>query len=210
MKIHFTVSFRGAEQNKEIIHEILNKLNLDGHKTTLRPFGTDETISKERIDKVKNLIDIKPSSSATDIYKLTLKRIREADVIISESTVASSGVGYEVAMAQSEKKPILALHNSGSSNSLAQVFSGNQTKIFKVAKYTSTDEALSHIGIFLEDAKQSIDTKFILIISPEIDNYLNWAGEERRLHKAQIVRNAVEDVMKKDKEYQDFLKERDF
>lgn len=49
--------------------------------------------------------------------------------------------------------------------------------------------------------------KFILIISAEIDKYIAWASEERKLHKAQVVRMAIEDTMAKDLDYQRWLKE---
>lgn len=209
MKIHFTVSFRGAEQNREQMSALLKALKAEGHKITLRPFAVDDADVDERSKQIEDLIETRTGSSASDIYKLTLKRIREADVVISDSTVPSSGIGYEIAMAQNEKKPILTLHNKSAENSRAQVLSGNQDRLFEFAEYSTVDEAMSEIRSFLEDAKQKMDTKFILIISPEIDNYLNWAAEERRLHKAQIVRNAVEEIMKTDKEYQAYLKEKD-
>jgi len=49
-----------------------------------------------------------------------------------------------------------------------------------------------------------IDSKFILIISPEIERYLQWASKTKRMHKAQIVRLALEASIKKDKEYMNF------
>jgi hypothetical protein len=49
--------------------------------------------------------------------------------------------------------------------------------------------------------------KFIFIISPEIDKYLEWVSNERRMHKSQIVREAIENQANKDKEYQEFLRD---
>lgn len=51
------------------------------------------------------------------------------------------------------------------------------------------------------------EIKFILILPPTIDKYLAWATSEHRMHKAQLVRGAIEETMLKDKEYQQFLAE---
>jgi len=49
--------------------------------------------------------------------------------------------------------------------------------------------------------------KFILIITPEIDRYLEWSSIERRMHKSQVVRAAIEKVIKRDGEYQDCIRD---
>ncbi|MBL8015571.1 MAG: hypothetical protein JNK26_05295, partial [Candidatus Doudnabacteria bacterium] len=98
-------------------------------------------------------------------------------------------------------------HSNENIDFLADVIGGNTSKIFKLAKYSKVEEANNEIDQFLKEARDMIDTKFILIISPEIDKYLQWSSEERRMHKAQIVRNAVEDTMNKDKEYKQFRKD---
>ncbi len=50
------------------------------------------------------------------------------------------------------------------------------------------------------------DPKFILIISPEIDEYLEWVSQKRKMHKAQFVRESIKAKMLKDQEYQQVLR----
>jgi hypothetical protein len=57
----------------------------------------------------------------------------------------------------------------------------------------------------MKEASSRLDSKFILIISPEMDRYLNWASKVKRTHKAQVVRAALEVMIKKDKEYKDYI-----
>ena len=40
-----------------------------------------------------------------------------------------------------------------------------------------------------------------------MDRYLNWASKTKRTHKAQVVRSAVEQMIKKDKEYREYNEE---
>jgi 2'-deoxynucleoside 5'-phosphate N-hydrolase len=138
-------------------------------------------------------------------HKRLSQYLRQADIYVAEITKASVGVGYEIAQALADKKPVLVLiHDSEPYKSRATLM-GNPSKLIKYTKYN--DENLKSIlESFVEEARGKIDTKFILIISPEIDKYLEWAAAERRQHKAQIVRNSIEEAMTKDKDYKDFLK----
>lgn len=53
-----------------------------------------------------------------------------------------------------------------------------------------------------EIKNQSGERKFIMILDSEHKRYLEWCAKHKGVYKAQIVRNAVLDTIKKDKEYQ--------
>lgn len=208
MKVYFTTSIKGTAEYGDASRAIIEELKKQGHSVFKRPLQTYPTPEGHAGVPDKNigdLFDFK-EQPMDEIYKTTVRRIREADMLITEMSVPSGGTGYEIALAHNEKKPVLALINSSITKPVADVIEGNASKLFKMAKYKSNDDIPGLLKTFMNDARQAIDTKFILIISPEIDKYLEWASNERRMHKAQLVRNAVEDVMNKDKEYKDFLK----
>lgn len=140
-------------------------------------------------------------------FKQSERAIKEADVVLIDVTYPGRRIGFEIARALDEKKVVVALYdergNVGSKRVAPLV--GNPSKYFIQRGYTkeNIDEVIEKA---LEIAKEQLDTKFILIISPEIDKYLEWAGAERRMHKAQVVREAIETMMNKDKDYKEFLK----
>ena len=207
MKVYFTASLRSTYEETGILDTVFDTLTNDGHKIIKRAFKVYGDLDKnyKNADKYFDLRDEELSAN----YKTTLRRIRDADVVITDATTRSNSVGFEIAMAQNERKPILVLvKDSGKKEDIrtASVLSGNTSKNFKLVKYSSQLEVEKAVKEFMDMARGVIDTKFILIISPEIDRYLEWTSEERRMHKAQIVRNAVEAAMAKDKEYKDFLK----
>jgi len=204
MNIYFTLSLRNALTQKGRGQALVKQLQSLGHKVTLRVIHIDDIPNAKEVEGI--MIPVKADLS--EVYKTTVKRIREADVVIADTTISSSSVGYEIAMAQSERKPILVLHDSNNIEYLADVVGGNTSKSLKILKFTDNDIPQKELEAFLKDARDLVDTKFILIISPEIDRYLTWSSETKRLHKAQIVRNAVEDVIDKDKEYKEYSKER--
>lgn len=134
------------------------------------------------------------------------KLLKNCDFLVAEVTTFSSGIGYLIANTLNLKKPVIVLFNSkiGKLAPNAIKSSAIKSKLLKYVEY-KTDEELDKILVdYVEEVKQKLDTKFILIISSQIDRYLEWASNDKRMHKAQIVRNAVEDMMGRDKEWKSF------
>ncbi len=150
--------------------------------------------------------DTNKKNAVNDIIKnfnKTDKAIKDSDILIAEITNADSKVGYEIARALDEKKVVIAFEDEKSKNIYPNIH-GNKSRTLIRKKYTSND-IIDVINKALKEAASKLDSKFILIISPEIDRYLEWSAQTKRMHKAQIVRNAVEQQMKKDKEYKTYL-----
>ncbi|HEC63938.1 MAG TPA: hypothetical protein ENI23_01445 [bacterium] len=121
------------------------------------------------------------------------KTLSESELMVAECSYQSTKVGHEIAKAQSNRKPILAIEFKDKNINVEE-------NAFDVKEY-SKETILKTLRNFLKKSKTKIDTKFILIISPEIDRYLQWVSDNRRMRKAQVVRKAVETVMEKDEEY---------
>lgn len=132
------------------------------------------------------------------------KSIKDADIVIAEISTADSKVGFDIATALNEKKVVIAMEKEGKEDKFVTVFHGNKVRNLLVKKYNAKN-VIDVVTDAVEEAKSKLDTKFILIISPEIDRYLDWASQTKRMHKAQIVRNAVESILKKDKDYKAYL-----
>jgi len=149
--------------------------------------------------------EIKTSFNFEKNFQKNINAIKKCDFVIAEISNMTSGMFFIIASALNEKKPVLALINnkrtSLSDNNLSNFSQKN--KLFFYKEYT--EKTLEQeIAKFITDVKKIIDTKFILIISSQIDQYLEWASINRRMHKAQVVRRAVEVVMNEDKEYKKF------
>lgn len=133
------------------------------------------------------------------------KFLKETDLLIVSADVADIKTGYEIARALDEKKIVAILASDKASNvSLAQSLVGNKNVITASFTQKNLDDVLKSI---LKDAASKLDSKFILILPAEMERYLNWTAQNKRLHKAQIVRGAIELLMKKDKEYRSFMGE---
>ncbi len=141
-------------------------------------------------------------------YKQSERAIKESDVVLVDVTYPGRRVGFEIARALDERKFVIALYDEKgnvSARRIAPLLGNTSRNIYYQGYNEGNIKSIVEEG--LKQAKDQMDTKFILIISPEIDKYLEWSSTERRMHKAQIVRTSIEDMMEKDKEYKQFVKE---
>ncbi len=147
----------------------------------------------------------KNDSKSSEKYQKKLeKAMRDTDIVIADITNPDTKIGFDIANALSEKKIVIALKQGKDNFSDVLPIEGSKSKHLMTIKYDSKN-IVDVVNSAVEDAKGKLDTKFILIISPEIDRYLDWASNTKRMHKAQIVRNSIEQAIKKDKDYKNFL-----
>lgn len=178
---------------KIVVCTPLNSLTKD-----LQTFGEGISYLKKLGHNVTVDFEIKEKNP----YKKIEKAIKDTDIVLTEISNADSKVGFEIARAIDEKKIVIALHNSSKIN--LPFIEESVSKSVITAQYDKKNitEVLDKA---VNEAKSKLDTKFILIISPEIDRYLDWAAQTKRMHKAQIVRNSIEEVIRKDKDYKNYL-----
>jgi len=201
MQIYFTTTIKASIDNKENIKSLLDHLQTRGHKVYLR------TKMYELEDSKKGYgIDLVPSDKSVDkltnIFLQNQKRIQQADIVICEMSTPSSGTGYDIAQAILANKPVLILCNKN--YKLSDTFAGNSSKRLK-SKYYNNEDIISLVDEFLHETKKMLDSKFILIIPPEIEQYLSWASHKKGVRKAKIVRSAIDKFMEHDIDYKKFI-----
>ncbi|MCA9379930.1 hypothetical protein KC675_01995 [Candidatus Dojkabacteria bacterium] len=145
-----------------------------------------------------------------DVYSIAAKEqndaIKNSDIIIADITHSSGAIGFYIAMSLNNKKPVLVLRKKDKNvERTPGPIIGYKSRLLTFKEYENEAERNKALQDFVNKSKQKLDSKFILIISSEIDRYLEWASQENRMHKAQIVRDAIEKVMNKDTEYKRIL-----
>lgn len=185
------ISLTKHREGIEDVHDkVMNLVKSTGHS-----FNSTLLISKKNLEPV-------------DFYREMELAKKNSDLIIADITFNSSGIGHDILWALINRKPVLMIYNKSSREVSSLLINKSKTdKLLFAEGYEGLDELEGLFRNFLLEAKKIQDTKFILIISPEIDRYLEWSAEKRRMHKAQIVRDAVETMMEKDKEFQQYLKD---
>lgn len=140
-----------------------------------------------------------PDPLAVDEMMANKKALVSSDAVIIDITGANSvEVGYTLSMAMSERKRVLIIREKGKAIP--------PTGTLDCVVYEDIESMTKIVDKFLTKVQSESDTKFILILPREIDSYLTWASNSRRRFKAQIVRDAIESIMVKDRDYKQYLK----
>lgn len=205
MKIYFSTStiniLKNKAHNKDKIEYILKILKQKSTAFSKRTMLSGHDESSQKLEKLGADFFDYIKGTTEDIYKENTQKIRAADVAIFESTYPAEGIGYEMGYAINQKKPVLILVDKTYKDFLAEIIEGIPSNLKQLSFYKDKEDLDKIIQDFLKMAKGMIDTKFIMIISPEIDRYFEWAKGNRRMHKAQIVRDAVFKQMELDPEW---------
>jgi len=197
MKIFYTVNSDFASKKPPVYKSTLQILRAAA--------GKQNVFSPEERQFVK--LGSQDEGPATKAVHEKEKQLKESDVVIADITNGTAGVGYFISTALYLKKPTLVLQDKkDTTQGIHDSITIGKNRLLTYKKYNSKDIDKT-IADFLAKSKQKLDTKFILIIPAEIDRYLEWASDYKRMHKAQIVRTAVENHMENDSDWKEYKSE---
>lgn len=181
MKVHFITSRETLINDREGLQVIIGAIKKAGH-----------TLASDWIDQAYNRHMSQNGTSADwkKIFKANLENIAEADVIIAETTYENFGVGYQIASAVHQKKPVLLLRRDDADKN-AFVTGVDDGWVRHVEYNRSNIDDL--LGAFLDDNDISTkDMRFNFFIDRPIYNYLRWASLKTGKTKAEVLRELVQ------------------
>ena len=128
MKIYFAASIRGGRDDISIYAKLIAFLKQDNQVLT-EHIGDPNLTSEGQ----KQLTD-------TEIRNQDIAWLKEADLVIAETSNPSLGVGYELAYAEKIGKPVIILHNPDKTRLSAMI---NGTSYYQhIFTYHTVPEAL--------------------------------------------------------------------
>ncbi len=138
MKIYFSGSIRGGRDRASIYKQLIEKIKENGEVLTKQIGSKDiEKSEKDLSDK--------------EIYERDVRLIRKADAVIAEVTIPSLGVGYEIAYAEQQGKPVLCLYDStDKEHKLSAMISGNNNLTLVI--YDAIESAERAVAEFIKKA----------------------------------------------------------
>jgi hypothetical protein len=180
------------------VHLIASKSNVLDDIETLRDISNivhanNHSIVEEWVEATYELrVNKKNEAAAVDwaaIYNTNLENIAKADVIIAETSYNSFGVGYQIAMAVQQKKPILLLRGE---NAEADAYATGIVDSW-VQREQYDKESLERIikKFLLENDISTKDMRFNFFIDRQIYNYLRWSSLKHGKTKAEVLRGLV-------------------
>ncbi len=180
MIVHFTASKTNIADNIKWLRRIVDTIHSEEH-----------SIARDWIEPA-HARQTKEGRRAIDwnrVFKHNMESVAKADVMIVETTYTSFGVGYQMATAVQQKKPILMLRRKGTENdSLAY---GLDESVITFKEYDDATLEKTVKTFLIENDIQSKDMRFNFFIDRPIYNYLRWAAYKTGKTKAEILRDLI-------------------
>lgn len=123
MKIYFSGSIRGGQQDAELYKELIEELKQYGRVLT------------EHIGWLAQ----ETRMTDQEIHNRDLQWVTESDIVVAEVTTPSLGVGYEIGRAIEMNKPVVCLYRRINGNSTSAMIRGCSD--LKCFEYTNLEEA---------------------------------------------------------------------
>lgn len=190
MLVHFIASKSSLDKEIDQYRRILSILQNNGH--TLTSNWVEEAFEIVNSDERK--FDELDWSS---IYSANMEALAKTDLVIAEVTARSFAVGFQVATALQQKKPTLLLQRDSGDNHTS-FYPANAKDNLLTHKIYAKDNLEQIIEEFLTTNRiDNKDLRFNFFIDRQIYNYLRWAAFKTGKTKAEILRELVQNEIKK-------------
>lgn len=173
MKVHFFGTLEGNKQDFQRITDLIREF---GYQLV-----TDHYVKKE-YESVK-----RETSEETQLYVKKMHRwIRQADIIVTETTCLGLGVGFETAVALQTGKPVIVLYKPTGDNT-PFVLRGSEIERLQLLEYND-DTLRETLKVALELASEQVETRFTMILPADINSYLNEVADNRSGYIRRLIR----------------------
>lgn len=197
MKIYFTCSTAEFNKYRDVYFGIRSQLISKGHLLTRDWLPHTEKRLKSSDTDIR---DIK------EIYKVCIKALKEADLVIIEDTVSNFSTGHQITVALQNRKPTLVLWQGKKHRHFKQMFiHGIDSNILQVSEYTR-ENLNSVINIFIKKYENAFEAnRFHLVLDGVERRYLDWAQFIKHKSRTKIIKDAIRNVMERDEDYVRYL-----
>jgi hypothetical protein len=135
MQAYFSCSITGGRAEQHIYKQIVNHLQTRGWMVPTAHLAETEVLDEEGV--------IDPRV----VYQRDVRWVLESDILVAEVSTPSHGVGYEIAMAEINKKPIFCCYQQ--SKKVSKMILGNENPTFQVYAYKGIEDLLPILDEFL-------------------------------------------------------------
>ena len=135
LNIYFSCSITGGRNQQQIYAEVVKFLMDEGHDVPTAHLASVDVIDKEITE------------DAPTVYKRDIGWVRDCDALVAEVSTPSHGVGYEIAAALYEGKPVLCCYEK--SHTVSKMILGNNESEIQVFGYSSIKDLKNEIMRFL-------------------------------------------------------------
>jgi len=201
MKIHFACSTSELEKYKDNYRKICSVVKTMGH-----------TITRDWLEEAIRLVENKKVASLDreNVYSKVTASIFSSDVIIVEGTIASFSVGHQVTLGLSKNKPTLFLIDKKSvskkgGKKINSFLTGLKSPLLTIAEYDDSN-LVDILNDFLNNNGGRPVVKFNIVLTKEIEHYLDWVSFTNKVNRSEFIRNLILKHMREEgNQYQKYL-----
>jgi hypothetical protein len=135
MNIYFACSITGGRSDEPVYQAIVKVLQEDGHEVPTALLAGSDVVALEII------VD------AREVYIRDTGWIDACELLVAEVSTPSHGVGYEIAYALQQNKPVLCLHQEDIP--VSKMIVGNPDPNLTVITYTNKRDAVTQLRSYL-------------------------------------------------------------
>lgn len=183
MIIHFTASSHDMSASIQRHRRIVSIIRDTGH--LLARDWIEVTYAEQRDNTLQH-----DKVDWHNVYEENINAVSSADLLIADCTGNSFGVGYLVATAIQQKKPVLLLVPENGDEGM--ILKGLYGELVEKSVYTQ--DSLNGIvtGFIERNTLNHKDLRFNFFLDQKLYNYLNWSSLKSGKTKAEIVRDLIE------------------
>ncbi len=141
MNIYFSCSITGGRDDQHIYQQMVEFMAAQGHEVPTAHLSKAEVLEDERV------------ISPLDVYRRDEKWVNECDVLIAEVSTPSHGVGYEIALALLQEKPVLCCYQAG--RKVSKMLLGNTSPTLSLYAYRDAQDVLAELDRYLRNLDSS-------------------------------------------------------
>jgi len=139
MNIYFSCSITGGRSDQAIYQTIVDFLVAGGQRVLTAHLSKAEVMEDERV--------VNPA----DVYERDVRWVKECDLLVAEVSTPSHGVGYEIALALLQGKPVLCCYRQG--RTVSKMILGNSHPNLTLRTYSGEAELLAALDNYLRTFK---------------------------------------------------------
>lgn len=181
MNIYYAASkgFNNKDLENLVCHTIPAELKKSGHEVYCFIYDPSEPDSNMGFDEI-------------------VSNINNSDLFISEMSRASQTLGFQLAYAMNLTKPCLYLYHQSRDAKPHTAIQHHPSRLLQIKPYSHDNfaEVLSKFITYGNKQLASIRTSFMS--TRAIDQYLNDRSKKLGTHKAEIIRQLLDDAIKKE------------
>lgn len=137
MKVYFACSITGGRQDEAAYRLIVEAMLAAGHEV---PTAANAGVVGQG--------SLEPDMDPAAVYARDIAWIDDCAALVAEVSTPSHGVGYEIAYALGQGKPVLCLWHKGVK--VSKMLTGNKTPHLQLTEYGDPAEAIRSVLGFLE------------------------------------------------------------